>query len=197
MSKPTLPTFFPQEDQPNYEQWKSFERRALETKREAVDGIPGWAWAQDKVAGWLEAVPNEKKSRDCGVDGWYVTTRRARIPIQVKMHRRRLGTVDLIYFLGTLTALQLHGWDSPIGVFVCLYPPSPSALRFARELGTVPIGDRAGHVTKEYPFIQVISVEQMIIENARPSLPMVAPISREVVVQQELPFEFTRRGTVR
>ena len=61
------PAFSPQEDQPNYEQWKSFERRALETKREAVDGIPGWAWAQDKVAGWLEAVPNEKTSRDGGV----------------------------------------------------------------------------------------------------------------------------------
>ena len=105
--------------------------------------------------------------------------------------------MDLIYFLGTLTALQLHGWDSPIGVFVCLYPPSPSALRFAGELGTVSIGDRAGHGTKEYPFMQVISVEQMIIENARTSLPMVAPISREVVVQQELPFEFTRRGTAR
>ena len=45
--------------------------------------------------------------------------------------------------------------------------------------------------------MQVISVEEMIIENARPSLPRVDPKSREVAVQQELPFEFTRRGTAR
>ena len=113
------------------------------------------------------------------------------------MHKRRLGTVDLIYFLGTLKALQLHGWDSPIGVFVCLYRPSPSALRFATGLGTVSIGEGTGPGTEEYPLMQVISVEEMIIENARPPLPRVAPKSRKVVVQQEPPFEFTRMGTAR
>ena len=187
----------PWEDHPNHGKWKSFEQRAFETKSEAKDGIAGWAWAQDKVADWLEAVPNSKKSRDGGVDAWYVTTRRAKIPIQVKMHKRRLGTVDLIYFLGTLKALQLHGWDSPIGVLVCLYRPSPSALNFARGLGTVAIKEETGPGTEEYPLMQVISVEEMIIENIRPSLPSVDPGYLEVAVQLELPFEITRRGTVR
>ena len=102
--------------------------------------------------------------------------------------------MDLIYSLGTLSALQLHGWDSSIGVFVCLYRPPPSALRFARELRAVPIGDGAGHRTEEYPFIQVISVEEMSIDKTRPSLPMVAPKFCEVVVQQELPFELSEGG---
>ena len=187
-------SLFPQEDQPNYEEWKSFEQRALESKREAKDGTAGCAWAQDKVADWLEAVPDNKKSRDGGVDAWYFTTRRARIPIQVKMHKRRLGTVDLIYFLGTLKALQLHGWNSPIGVFVCLYRPSPSALDFATGLGTVPIREETDPKTEEYPLMQVISAEEMIIANARPWLPRVDPKSLEVSIQLELPFELIRRG---
>ena len=39
-------------------EWDAFERRALMHESDAEDGLPGWAWAEDKVAGLLNAVPN-------------------------------------------------------------------------------------------------------------------------------------------
>ena len=52
-------------------EWEEFERMALRTRDEAEDGVPGWAWAEDRVAGLLNAVPNSKKSGDGGVDARY------------------------------------------------------------------------------------------------------------------------------
>ena len=96
----TYPILDPKKYLENYEAWKHFERRALQSRRDAEDGVAGWDWAQDEVAGLLNAVPNRRKSRDGGVDAWYWTEREEAIPIQVKMHKRRLGSVDLVSFLG-------------------------------------------------------------------------------------------------
>ena len=47
-------------------EWELFEKLALMSRDEAEDGTPGWAWAEDKVAGLLNAVPNTKKDRRRG-----------------------------------------------------------------------------------------------------------------------------------
>ena len=52
-------------------EWEQFERMALRTRDETEDGVPGWAWAEDRVAGLLNAVPNSKKTGDGGVDARY------------------------------------------------------------------------------------------------------------------------------
>ena len=72
-------------------EWKEFERRALIREADAENGQPGWAWAEDKVAGFLNALPNGKKIGDGGVDARYFTEKGEVIPIQVKMHRGRLA----------------------------------------------------------------------------------------------------------
>ena len=52
-------------------EWEAFERRALAQRDDVEDGIPGWAWAEDRVAALLNAVPNERKVGDGGVDARY------------------------------------------------------------------------------------------------------------------------------
>ena len=47
--------------------WDEFQRRALMRGDEAEDGIEGWAWAEDKVAGLLQAVPSGRKR---GMAAW-------------------------------------------------------------------------------------------------------------------------------
>ena len=42
-------------------EWEDFERRALMGRADAEDGTPGYEWAEDKVAGLLNAIPNSKK----------------------------------------------------------------------------------------------------------------------------------------
>ena len=46
--------------------WEELEKRALMSRDDAEDGTPGWAWAEDKVAGLLNAAPNSKKTGDGG-----------------------------------------------------------------------------------------------------------------------------------
>ena len=49
-------------------EWEDFESRALQSRDDSEDGTPGWYWAEDRVAGLLKAIPNEKKVGDGGVD---------------------------------------------------------------------------------------------------------------------------------
>jgi hypothetical protein len=85
-------------------EWEQFERRALQGRDDTEDGIPGWAWAEDKVAGLLNAIPNSKKTGDGGVDARYYGAANEVIPIQVKMHRNPIGRPDLDRLLGARTA---------------------------------------------------------------------------------------------
>ena len=72
-------------------EWEQFRAHGLRTRDEAEDGVPGWAWAEDRVAGLLNAVPNSKKTGDGGVDARYYGAGDEVIPIQVKMHRNPVG----------------------------------------------------------------------------------------------------------
>ena len=107
--------------------WDEFERRALQSRDDAEDGTPGWAWAEDKVAGLLNAVPNSKKTGDGGIDARYYGAAEEVIPIQVKMHRRPVGRPDLDKLLGAQTAMQNRGINTPMSLMVSLYPPPPPA----------------------------------------------------------------------
>ena len=103
--------------------WEEFEKRALMSRDDAEDGTPGWAWAEDKVAGLLNAVPNSKKTGDGGVDARYYGAADEVIPIQVKMRRTPVGRPDMDKLLGAQTAMQHRGVHAPMSLMVSLYPP--------------------------------------------------------------------------
>ncbi len=103
--------------------WEQFEMRALMGRDDAEDGTPGWAWAEDKVAGFLNAVPNSKKTGDGGVDARYYGADHEIIPIQVKMHRNPVGRPDMDKLLGAQTAMNNRGIHAPMSMMVSLYPP--------------------------------------------------------------------------
>ncbi len=109
-------------------EWADFERRALMGRDDAEDGVPGWAWAEDKVAGLLNAIPNSKKTGDGGVDARYYGAAKEVIPIQVKMHRKPVGRPDMDKLLGAQTAMNNRGIHAPMSLMVSLYPPPPPQL---------------------------------------------------------------------
>ena len=164
--------------------WTEFERRSLMSRDEAEDGTPGWAWAEDKVAGLLNAVPNERKTGDGGVDARYfgaMDTERnegVTIPIQVKMHRNpsSVGRPDMDRLLGTQTAMQNRGLHAPMSLMISLYQPPESLRVFAAQQGRVTITTREKG-TVEYPVMQAISVQEMLQRDERPALPPVDPRS--------------------
>ena len=113
-------------------EWEDFERRALMHESDAEDGLPGWAWAEDKVAGLLNAVPNSKKVGGGGVDARYYTDADEEIPIQVKMHRGQIGRPDMDRLLGVQTRL-----NSPMSLMITLYPPREPLRVFAAQQRSV------------------------------------------------------------
>ena len=150
-------------------EWADFEQRALKHESDAEDGQPGWAWAEDKVAGLLNAVPNGKKIGDGGVDARYFTERGEVIPIQVKMHQGQIGRPDMQKLLGVQTEWQNRKVKAPMSLMVTLYPPNESLRVYARQQGDVTLrGER-------YPRMQVLSVQEMLTKRARPKLPPVDP----------------------
>ena len=164
--------------------WPEFERRALMSRDDAEDGIPGWAWAEDKVAGLLNAVPNQRKQNDGGVDARYFgaldldRNEGIIVPIQVKMHAsgRPVGRPDLDRLLGRQTAMRNRGRHAPMSLMVSLYPPPESLRVFAAQQGRVTLHTReAGR--REYPVMQALSVQEMLQNDARPALPPVDPRS--------------------
>lgn len=149
--------------------WEEFERHALMHESDAEDGLPGWAWAEDKVAGLLNAVPNAKKTGDGGVDARYYTEADEVIPIQVKMYKRQVGRPELDKLLGVQASWNNQSIPSPMSLMVTLYPPREALRVFAAQQGRVTLrGD-------EYPRMQVLSVQEMLTKNARPKLPPVDP----------------------
>ena len=164
-------------------EWESFERRALAQRDDVEDGIPGWAWAEDRVAALLNAVPNERKTGDGGVDARYfgaVDLQRKEgviVPIQVKMHRASsVGRPDMDRLLGVQTTMNNRGLHAPMSIMVSLYPP-PRALRvFAAAQGRVTITTQEEGAV-DYPRMQVLSVEEMLRHGERPKLPPVDPRS--------------------
>ncbi len=149
--------------------WEQFEQRALQSRDDAEDGLPGWAWAEDKVAGLLNAVPNSKKTGDGGFDARYFGKAEEVIPIQVKMHRRPVGRPDLDKLLGTQTAMRNRGINAPMSLMVSLYEPPRNLRTFAAEQGRVELhGD-------DYPVMQALNVEEMLTNGERPKLPPVDP----------------------
>ena len=163
--------------------WKEFEKRALAQRDDVEDGIPGWAWAEDRVAALLNAVPNARKTGDGGVDARYfgaldiVKREGIIIPIQVKMHRKpSIGRPDMDRLLGTQTAMQNRGLHAPMAIMVSLYPPPDSLRVFAAEQGRVTLTtDEGGAVS--YPRLQALSVEEMLRHGERPKLPPADPRS--------------------
>ena len=150
-------------------EWEAFERRALMPAADAEDGLPGWAWAEDKVAGLLNAVPNGKKVGDGGVDARYFTEAKEIIPIQVKMHQGQIGRPDMDRLLGVQTSWQHQKVKAPMSLMVTLYPPREPLRVYARQQGDVTLrGER-------YPLMQVLSVQEMLTKQARPKLPPVDP----------------------
>ena len=149
--------------------WEDFERRALMHEADAEDGLPGWAWAEDKVAGLLNAVPNSKKVGDGGVDARYFTEAGEVIPIQVKMHQGQVGKPDMQKLLGVQTEWQNKQVRSPMSLMVTLYPPNDTLRLYALQQGQVKLrGDG-------YPKMQVLSVQEMLTKQVRPKLPPVDP----------------------
>ena len=150
-------------------EWEAFERRALMREADAEDGLPGWAWAEDKVAGLLNAVPNGKKVGDGGVDARYFTGEGEVIPIQVKMYQGQVGRPQLQNLLGVQAEWQNKQVKAPMTIMVTLYPPSEPLRVFARQQGDVTLrGER-------YPKMQVLSVQEMLTKQSRPKLPPVDP----------------------
>ena len=149
--------------------WEQFEKRALMKRDDAEDGIPGWAWAEDKVAGLLNAVPNAKKVGDGGVDARYYTERGEVIPIQVKMYQGQVGRPQLQNLLGVMSAWQSNKVKASMSLMVTLYPPSDGLRVFATQQGQVTLGG------ERYPKMQILSVQEMLTKEERPKLPPVDP----------------------
>ncbi len=162
-----MPTVYKM-DWDDYE-WDAFERRALTSEADAEDGLPGWAWAEDKVAGLLNAVPNAKKIGDGGVDARYYTEAGEVIPIQVKMHQGQIGRPDMQKLLGVQTEWRNKKVKSPMSLMVTLYPPNEPLRLYAAQQGRVTLRGEA------YPKMQVLSVQEMLTKEARPKLPPVDP----------------------
>ena len=122
---------------------RTSSRRALQSRDDAEDGTPGWAWAEDKVAGLLNAVPNSKKTGDGGVDARYYGAAEEVIPIQVKVRSSSpIGRPDLDKLLGAQTAMNNRGIHAPMSLMVGLYPPPRNLRTFAEEQGRVTLGDQ-------------------------------------------------------
>lgn len=164
--------------------WLEFERRALMHRDDAEDGTPGWEWAEDKVAALLNAVPNEVKTGDGGIDARYfgaMDTARNEgivIPIQVKMWRsdRPVGRPEMDRLLGVQTALNNRGLHAPMSLMVSLYPTTDSSRAFAAQQGRVTLTTLEGGA-QEYPVMQALSVQEMLQHDERPKLPPVDPRS--------------------
>ena len=163
-------------------EWEEFERQASRSRDEAEDGVPGWAWAEERVAGLLNAVPNLRKAGDGGVDARYygvLDTKRKQpivVPIQVKMHRNpsSVGRPDMDRLLGSQTAMTNRGEHAPMSIMVSLYPPARSLQVFAAEQGRATITTREEGAV-EYPVMQVLSVQDIPQKGETPRLPPVAP----------------------
>ncbi|MYD35641.1 MAG: hypothetical protein F4X20_01260 [Dehalococcoidia bacterium] len=150
-------------------EWEAFERRAQLHESDSEDGQPGWAWAEDKVAGLLNAVPNDRKIGDGGVDARYYTADDEVIPIQVKMYKGQVGRPELDKLLGVQASWNNQNINSPMSVMVTLYPPRERLRVFAAEQGKVRLRG------EEYPRLQVLSVQEMLSKSVRPKLPPVDP----------------------
>ena len=150
-------------------EWGKFEERALMNRADTEDGVAGWEWAEDKVAGLLNAVPNSKKVGDGGVDARYRTEADEVIPIQVKMHKGQIGRPELDKLLGVQASWQNQGRNCPMSLMVTLYPPRERLRVFAAQQGQVMLrGER-------YPKMQILSVQEMLTKEERPKLPPVDP----------------------
>ena len=165
-------------------EWEEFERQALRSRDDSEDGTPGWAWAEDRVAGILNAIPNEVKQGDGGVDARYYgamdtsVKRELVIPIQVKMHRNAssVGRPDMDRLLGSQTAMKNRGIHAPMSLMVSLYPPPQSLRVFAAEQGRVKI-TTVEEGTVDYPVMQVLSVQEILQKGEPPKLPPIDPRS--------------------
>ncbi len=150
-------------------EWEAFERRALMHEADAEDGLPGWAWAEDKVAGLLNAVPNSKKIGDGGVDARYFTEKGEVIPVQVKMYKGQIGRPEMQKLLGVQTEWQNQQVNAPMSLMVTLYPPRETLRVYAAQQGRVNVQG------VEYPKMQVLSVQEMLTKEIRSKLPPVDP----------------------
>ena len=154
--------------------WGEFEQRALAENDNG--GTPGWAWAEDKVAEMLQAIPNQTKTRDSGIDArYYGSPAMGRVsltlvPIQVKMQRGSIGRPAIDRLLGVQASLQNQGQHVPMAIMVTLYPSSKALWEYAQQQGQVSLSFGTAGVS-QYPKLQLISVFEMLQEGKRPLLP--------------------------
>ena len=159
--------------------WVRFEELAFRPREESADGMPGWAWAEDRVAGMLNAIPNERKTGDEGVDVRYfgvkdleANEREIVVPIQVKAWRsdRRVGRPQGQSLLAAQMDMQREGRHAPMSMMVSLYPPAASLRAYAAAQGEVAIRTREEGL-RAYPRMQALSVREMLEKDERPLLP--------------------------
>ena len=153
--------------------WQQFQEQVLNGGNQEQ---PGWAWAEDQIAGWLGAVSNQTKTGDGGVDAIYYSVqdsgngRQIQIPIQVKMQQASVGRPAMDRLLGAQFSMQNQGIHAPMSIMVTLYPSSERLRQFADSQGQVSIlVDEENW--KTYPRMQLISVQEMLELGKLPQLP--------------------------
>ncbi len=153
--------------------WQQFQERVLNGGNQEQ---PGWAWAEDQIAGWLGAVSNQTKTGDGGVDAIYYSVqdsgngRQIQIPIQVKMQQASVGRPAMDRLLGAQFSMQNQGIHAPMSIMVTLYPSSERLRKFADSQGTVTLG--IDEETREtYPRMQLVSVQEILEQGKLPKLP--------------------------
>ena len=94
------------------------------------------------------------------------------VPIQVKMHRdrRSVGRPDMDRLLGVQTSMNNQGSFAPMSLMISLYPPSDGLRRFAAEQGRIKI-TTSEEGAKDYPRMQVLSVQEILQKGEWPKLP--------------------------
>ena len=136
----------------------------------------GWQWAEDEIARRLGGVSNQKKTGDGGVDILYHgmkelrCQKRALVPIQVKMHQKSPGRIELDKLLGVQASMNNRGQYAPISVLVTLHPSSPALQAHAHSQGKVNLTFIEGQ-PESYPRLQVISMKEILLDGKKVHLP--------------------------
>ena len=143
---------------------------------DSAGGYVGRAWAENQVARLLSAKPNDVVVGDGPFDTIYygpkdlAVNQQVVIPIRVQLHGSRIGRGDMSNLLGVQTSMQQQGWFAPMAVMVTLYRSSDSLQQFARDQGRVTLAAEE-NTPKDYPKMQIISVEEMLRQDRWPELP--------------------------
>ena len=152
--------------------WKRFEKQALEhfEKGRSAD----WSWAETEINTMLGIVPGDGDSGNSEMENSMV------LPIEARMLPSLLSMLyeyntDIDRMLERQALLQSQGLYTPISILVTLYPVRKEVLDYARAKGRVSV-ETAGGV-RQYPKVQVISVQEILRRGRLPLIPPVETIT--------------------